>query len=226
MNDEIDELDQFDEIYKIVVIGDSGVGKSNIMIRYTMNLFKEDSLTTVGVGFGHKTVEIDNKIIKTQIWDTAGQDRFKALVRGYYRNAVGGLIVYSVTDRNSFNHLEKWLEELTSNADPGILVMLVGNKSDLESARQVSTQEGKDFAMKHGLNFIETSAKMGTQIEAAFQKVIHEIYRSKPKLKSGGVTSPAPVKPGLKLEPEPEPPVGGTNPPDNEPTQKCRCSIM
>eukprot|EP00029_Vermamoeba_vermiformis_P000811 TRINITY_DN109_c0_g1_i2.p1 TRINITY_DN109_c0_g1~~TRINITY_DN109_c0_g1_i2.p1 ORF type:complete len:161 (-),score=29.83 TRINITY_DN109_c0_g1_i2:337-819(-) len=151
MGDDIDE-DQYDEFYKIVVIGDSGVGKSNIISRYTMNMFKEDSLTTVGVEFGHKTLEIDDKVIKAQIWDTAGQDRFKALVRGYYRNALGGIIVYSVTDRNSFDHLEKWLEELTNNADTGILVMLVGNKTDLESARKVTTQEGKGTRSRFLLN--------------------------------------------------------------------------
>eukprot|EP00029_Vermamoeba_vermiformis_P003907 TRINITY_DN14441_c0_g1_i1.p1 TRINITY_DN14441_c0_g1~~TRINITY_DN14441_c0_g1_i1.p1 ORF type:complete len:241 (-),score=80.49 TRINITY_DN14441_c0_g1_i1:92-778(-) len=221
MGDEIEEQDQYDHLFKIVVIGDSGVGKSNLISRYTTNIFREEARTTIGVEFGHKTIKIEEKVIKAQIWDTAGQERFKALTRGYYRGAVGGLLVYSVTDKASFEHLEKWLEELTGHAEPGILVMLVGNKSDLQSARQVSTQEGKDFAAKNGLSFIETSAKTGAQVDSAFAKIIQEIYKAQTaKLqvkKDSAVAEPAKPKEGnvIKLKPEDEPADGtdGANKP-------------
>jgi GTPase SAR1 family protein len=136
------------------------------------------------------------------------------MVISYYRGAVGGLLVYSVTDKASFEHLEKWLEELTGHAEPGILVMLVGNKSDLQSARQVSTQEGKDFAAKNGLSFIETSAKTGAQVDSAFAKIIQEIYKAqtaKLQVKKGDpVPEPAKPKEGnvIKLKPEDEPAEG------------------
>jgi small GTP-binding protein len=177
MADDIEENDTCDFLYKLVVIGDSGVGKSNLISRYTTNTFRDDPKMTIGVEFGHKVVKVDNKTIKAQIWDTAGQERFKALTRPYYRGAFGGLLVYSITDRASFEHLEKWLDELANNADPGILVMLVGNKADLESARVVSTEEGKKFAQEHGLSFLETSAKTGQNTDRAFDLTIQEIYK-------------------------------------------------
>jgi len=223
--DEIEDQDTYDHLFKIVVIGDSGVGKSNLISRYTTNTFREEARTTIGVEFGHKTIKLDEKIIKAQIWDTAGQDRFKALTRGYYRGAVGGLLVYSVTDRISFEHLEKWLEELTNHADPGILVMLVGNKADLQNDRKVTTQEGKDFAQKNGLSFIETSAKTGSNTDKAFEKTVQEIYKQqseKNKIKKEDHKEDKP-KGGnvIKLEKEQEP---EENPKDNQPKEPgCRC---
>jgi len=173
----MDDHEEGDFLFKIVVIGDSDVGKSNLISRYTTNTFREENKATIGVEFGHKTIKIEDKIIKGQIWDTAGQDRFKALTRGYYRGAAGCLLVYSITDRVSFQNAERWLDELVQHADPGILVLLVGNKVDLGDQRQVSTQDAKEFAQKNRLSFIETSAKDKTNVEEAFERIIQEIYR-------------------------------------------------
>jgi len=144
----MDEHEEHDFLYKVVVIGDSGVGKSNLIDRYTKDTFREETKTTIGVEFGHKTIKVDDKIIKAQIWDTAGQERFKALTRGYYRGALGALLVYSILNKPSFENCETWLEELVAHADPGILVMLVGNKTDVVVGREVSTEEAREFAQK------------------------------------------------------------------------------
>jgi len=173
-----DNEHEHDFLYKVVVIGDSGVGKSNLIDRYTKDTFREETKTTIGVEFGHKTIRLDDKIIKAQIWDTAGQERFKALTRGYYRGALGALLVYSVISKHTFENCENWLEELIQHADPGILVMLVGNKTDLDQVREVQTAEGLNFAQKHKLLFIETSAKDSTNVTAAFEKLVQEIYKS------------------------------------------------
>jgi len=173
----LDEHEEHDFLYKVVVIGDSGVGKSNLIDRYTKDTFREETKTTIGVEFGHKTIKVDDKIIKAQIWDTAGQERFKALTRGYYRGALGALLVYSILSKQSFENCETWLEELVTHADPGILVMLVGNKTDMEQQREVSTDEAKDFAHQNKLSFIETSAKDSTNVSEAFERLIQEIYK-------------------------------------------------
>jgi len=171
------DLEDHDFLYKVVVIGDSGVGKSNLIERYTKDTFKEETKTTIGVEFGHKTIKVDDKVIKAQIWDTAGQERFKALTRGYYRGALGALLVYSITNRVSFHNSETWLEELKTHADPGIIIMLVGNKSDLSSLREVPETEAKSFAQKNKLAFIETSAKEDYGVGQAFERLLLDIYK-------------------------------------------------
>uniref|UniRef100_A0A6B2LGY6 Uncharacterized protein n=1 Tax=Arcella intermedia TaxID=1963864 RepID=A0A6B2LGY6_9EUKA len=173
----MDEHEEHDFLYKVVVIGDSGVGKSNLIDRYTKDSFREETKTTIGVEFGHKTIKVDDKIIKAQIWDTAGQERFKALTRGYYRGALGALLVYSILSKQSFDNCQTWLEELVAHADPGILVMLVGNKTDLDSQREVSTEEAKNFAHQNKLSFIETSAKDSTNVSEAFERLVQEIFK-------------------------------------------------
>eukprot|EP01125_Pyxidicula_operculata_P017816 TRINITY_DN628_c0_g1_i1.p1 TRINITY_DN628_c0_g1~~TRINITY_DN628_c0_g1_i1.p1 ORF type:complete len:178 (-),score=37.87 TRINITY_DN628_c0_g1_i1:605-1138(-) len=172
----MDDHEEHDFLYKVVVIGDSGVGKSNLIDRYTKDTFREETKTTIGVEFGHKTIKVDDKVIKAQIWDTAGQERFKALTRGYYRGALGALLVYSITSKTSFENCETWLDELVQHADPGILVMLVANKTDLESQRDVTTEEGKEFAAKHQLSFIETSAKDNSFVAEAFQRLVQGTF--------------------------------------------------
>jgi small GTP-binding protein len=172
------EAEQHDFLWKIVVIGDSGVGKSNLIGRYTKDQFRVETKTTIGVEFGHKSLKIDNKEIKAQIWDTAGQERFRALTRGYYRGAFGALLVYSITNKSSFENCEVWLEELVQHADPGIMIMLVGNKADKDldaSTREVKTEEGLEFSQRHKLLFMETSAKDNVAVSEAFEKLIREI---------------------------------------------------
>ncbi|VVT51791.1 uncharacterized protein SAPINGB_P003214 [Magnusiomyces paraingens] len=169
--------DEYDFLFKVVLIGDSGVGKSNILGRFTRNEFNIESRSTIGVEFATRTVTVDGKTIKAQIWDTAGQERYRAITSAYYRGAVGAVLVYDITKPETYEHVGRWLEELKSNADPQIVVMLVGNKCDLKHLRAVLTDEAMAFAAEKSLLFIETSALDATNVEAAFQQILTEIYR-------------------------------------------------
>ncbi|XP_011024576.1 PREDICTED: ras-related protein RABA5e-like [Populus euphratica] len=165
-------------LFKIVVIGDSAVGKSNLLSRFARNEFDSNSKATIGVEFQTQVVDIEGKEIKAQIWDTAGQERFRAVTSAYYRGAVGALIVYDITRRTSFDSVKRWLDELGTHCDTAIARMLVGNKCDLDSIREVSRDEGKSLAEEESLFFMETSALDSTNVEAAFEVVIREIYNN------------------------------------------------
>jgi len=179
--------ENFDFLYKVVVTGDSGVGKTNIITRFTANEFSLESKATIGVEFGHAEITLgDSSKIKVQIWDTAGQERFRAITRGYYRGAVGALIVYDITKSVSFRNVEKWLQELRQHAFDDIVIMLVGNKSDLKQAREVPTDEAKKFAQKNNLLFIETSALDGENIKEAFYQTVSEIREKRRNKPVGG----------------------------------------
>ncbi|KAI3526169.1 hypothetical protein L1887_05412 [Cichorium endivia] len=168
---------EYDYLFKIVLIGDSGVGKSNILSRFTRNEFCLESKSTIGVEFASKTLEVDGKTIKAQIWDTAGQERYRAITSAYYRGAVGALLVYDITKRPTFENLQRWLRELREHADANIVLMMAGNKSDLKHLRAVAEQEGQSLAEKEGLSFLETSALESYNIEKAFHTVLTDIYR-------------------------------------------------
>ncbi|KAJ9174452.1 hypothetical protein P3X46_013093 [Hevea brasiliensis] len=168
---------KIDYVFKIVLIGDSAVGKSQLLARFARNEFSLDSKATIGVEFQTKTIVIDHKTIKAQIWDTAGQERYRAVTSAYYRGAVGAMLVYDISKRQSFDHIAKWLEELREHADSNTIIMLVGNKSDLETLRAVPTEDAKEFAQKENLFFMETSALESTNVESAFLSVLTEIYR-------------------------------------------------
>ena len=163
----------------VVVIGDSGVGKSNLLSRFTRNEFNLESKSTIGVEFATRSVNIEGKTIKAQIWDTAGQERYRAITSAYYRGAVGALVVYDITKDTSFENVEKWLAELRENATADITMMLVGNKTDLANMRAVSTETGKAYAEKNGVSFIEASALTASNVEAAFLQILSEIYHKK-----------------------------------------------
>merc|ERR1711988_54151 len=163
----------------VVVIGDSGVGKSNLLSRFTRDEFNLESKSTIGVEFATRSVSVDGKTIKAQIWDTAGQERYRAITSAYYRGAVGALVVYDITKDVSFENVEKWLSELKENATADITMMLVGNKTDLASARMVSTEQGKQYAERNGITFMEASALTASNVEASFLKILAEIYRKK-----------------------------------------------
>jgi small GTP-binding protein len=167
----------YDYLFKIVLIGDSGVGKSNLLSRFTRNEFNLESKTTIGVEFAQKTLTIDGKVIKAQIWDTAGQERYRAITSAYYRGAVGALLVYDVCKPNSFENVDRWLKELKDHADSQTVVMLTGNKADLKHLRAVKTEEAATYSQKHNLAFIETSALEGNGVDEAFQMVLNEIYQ-------------------------------------------------
>jgi len=179
--------EEYDYLFKVVLIGDSGVGKSNLLSRFTRNEFSLETKTTIGVEFATRSIQCEGKITKAQIWDTAGQERYRAITSAYYRAAVGALLVYAINSRNSFRNIERWLAELRENADRNIVIMLVGNKSDLKHLREVSTEEATEFAQKNGLLFMETSALDGDKVEDAFQQLITTIYHltSRPPVDSG-----------------------------------------
>lgn len=168
--------DDYDYLYKIVLVGDSGVGKSNLLTRFTKNEFNFKSTSTIGVEFATRTLQIQSKRIKAQVWDTAGQERFRAITSAFYRGAVGALLVYDITKHESYMNVEKWLRELREHADSKMVIMLVGNKSDLKHLRAVPEEEAKAFAEKNNLNFIEASALDSNNVEVAFEQVLTDVY--------------------------------------------------
>eukprot|EP00727_Mastigamoeba_balamuthi_P010610 m51a1_g6171 putative ras gtpase rab11 (210) ;mRNA; r:7106-8045 len=167
--------DNYDVFLKLVLVGDSGVGKSNLVSRFSRNEFNPDGITTVGVEFATRTLEIGDAVVKAQIWDTAGQERFRAITNAYYRGSHGALLVYSVASRQSFDNVEQWLREVRENA-PTVVVMLVGNKSDLRHLREVSTDEGVGLAFRNGLLFTETSALDASNVSLSFENLLRAIY--------------------------------------------------
>lgn len=171
-----DEEQSEDYLFKIVLIGDSAVGKSNLLSRYARNEFYSNSKSTIGVEFQTQTMEIDGKEIKAQIWDTAGQERFRAVTSAYYRGAVGALVVYDISRRQTFENISRWLDELHTYSDMSVVTVLVGNKSDLKDVREVSMEEGSALAESQNLCFIETSALDSTNVQLAFQTLVKEIY--------------------------------------------------
>ncbi|KAI9188200.1 Rab GTPase ypt31 [Blastocladiella emersonii ATCC 22665] len=194
--------DEYDFLFKVVLIGDSGVGKSNLLSRFTRNEFNLESKSTIGVEFATRSIQVDGKTIKAQIWDTAGQERYRAITSAYYRGAVGALLVYDIAKHQTYENVNRWLKELRDHADSNIVIMLVGNKSDLRHLRAVPTDEAKQFAADNGLSFIETSALDSTNVELAFQKILTEIYKivSKRQLEenSSGI---APTKDTINITP-------------------------
>ncbi|KAJ6918741.1 hypothetical protein NC651_012869 [Populus alba x Populus x berolinensis] len=202
-----DASQKIDYVFKVVLIGDSAVGKSQILARFARNEFSLDSKATIGVEFQTRTLVIDHKSVKAQIWDTAGQERYNVIMpdmrlfmvihvkvdldsrlgqavmgdvssvtSAYYRGAVGAMLVYDITKRQTFDHIPRWLEELRSHADKNIVIILIGNKSDLEDQRAVPTEDVNEFAQKEGLFFLETSALQATNVESAFLTVLTEIF--------------------------------------------------
>ncbi|XP_022751099.1 ras-related protein Rab11A-like [Durio zibethinus] len=171
-----DPSQKIDYVFKVVLIGDSAVGKSQILARFARNEFSLDSKATIGVEFQTRTLVIEHKSVKAQIWDTAGQERYRAVTSAYYRGAVGAMLVYDITKHQTFDHIPRWLEELRGHADKNIVIILIGNKSDLENQRAVPTEDAKEFAQKEGLFFLETSALEATNVETAFLTVLTEIF--------------------------------------------------
>ncbi|KAL4283307.1 hypothetical protein GQ457_16G010020 [Hibiscus cannabinus] len=167
---------EYDYLFKIVLIGDSGVGKSNILYRFTGNEFFLESKSTIGVELATRTLQVEGMTVKAQIWDTAGQERFRAITSAYYRGAVGALLVYDITKRQTFDNVQRWLRELRDHTDSNIVIMMTGNKSDLNHLRAVSEEDGHALAEREGLSFLETSALEATNIEKAFQTILKEIY--------------------------------------------------
>ncbi|TRY50014.1 Ras [Cryptosporidium tyzzeri] len=165
------EKEQYDYLFKFIVIGDAGAGKSCLLHQFIENKFKKGSSHTIGVEFGSKIITAGGKRIKLQIWDTAGQERYRSVTRSYYRGAAGALIVYDITNRESYNHLVNWLADARTLARVDISIIGVGNKLDLKDKRQVTFLEASRCAQENDILFLETSALTGEGVEEVFVKV-------------------------------------------------------
>lgn len=174
---------EYDYLFKLLLIGDSGVGKSCLLLRFADDTYTESYISTIGVDFKIRTIDLDAKTIKLQIWDTAGQERFRTITSSYYRGAHGIIVVYDTTDLESFNNVKQWLHEIDRYASENVNKLLVGNKSDLTTKRAVSYEQAKEFASSLGIEFIETSAKSSTNVEKAFMLMASQIksrYKTQP----------------------------------------------
>jgi small GTP-binding protein len=168
--------------FKFIIIGSSGVGKTALLKRLTEDTFSVDSQSTIGVEFDSTLVDIDGQTVKLQIWDTAGQERFRSIAKAYFRNAVGVLLVFDITERKTFDDVNMWLNDVHSLCDPTAFVLLVGNKGDLASKRVITLAEAEQYAQNHQLIYLETSAMDGTNVRDAFLRVATQIYKRAPKV--------------------------------------------
>lgn len=167
--------ESYDYLFKFLVIGNAGVGKSCLLHQFIEQKFKQDSNHTIGVEFGSKVVNIAGKSVKLQVWDTAGQERFRSVTRSYYRGAAGALLVYDISSRETYNALTNWLTDARTLASPNIVIVLVGNKKDLDADREVTFMEASRFAQENELSFLETSALTGENVEEVFLKCTRTI---------------------------------------------------
>merc|ERR1712166_23496 len=183
--------DEYDYLFRLLLIGDSGVGKSCLLLRFADDTWTETYICTIGVDFKIRTIEVNGKIVKLQIWDTAGQERFRNITASYYRGAHGIMLVYDVTDEDSFNGLERWLAEVDKHCGTDVNKVIVGNKSDLQERKVVDFAAAKEFADGHGIPCMETSAKGSHNVEAVFMALTEQIQH---RVVQGAIPAkPAPV---------------------------------
>ena len=174
-----DDFPNFDLSFKLIIVGDSGVGKSCISIKASRNYFEDFYSPTVGFEFLTFNVKVEDKTVKLQIWDTCGQEVYRSLISSFYRSASLAIIVYSVDDENSFNNVEKWLNDIKTQSNPDVKIFLIGNKADLEDSRKVDKETAEKFSKAHGFNFFtETSAKTGFNAQNVFIEAAKELYRA------------------------------------------------
>ncbi|TKR96299.1 hypothetical protein L596_010341 [Steinernema carpocapsae] len=166
----------YEYLFKVVLVGDTGVGKTNLISRYMDDRFDPNERQTIGVDMATTCVQVHGHTIKAQIWDTAGQDRYGSIVPTYYKHALGAILVYNITETQSFQNARRWLNDIQKYANRDMMVLLVGNKTDLEELRVVPMEEAKEFAVENGLSFIETSALNNDNVRTAFSKILMDIY--------------------------------------------------
>ena len=169
--------DNYEVMFKVVLVGDSSVGKTNIMSKYLKNEFHEDSKATVGVEFGSKQFTVEGHQVKAQIWDTAGQERYKAITSAYYKGAKGAFVVYDINRKQSFDSVDRWINDIKAAADKNLTIIIIGNKCDLEDQRQVKKEQGEEKAKSNEVAFMETSAFSGENLDKAFEKMVNEVFK-------------------------------------------------
>ncbi|KAG9264542.1 ras-related protein Rab-37 isoform X1 [Astyanax mexicanus] len=163
-------------VHKTILVGDSGVGKTSLLVQFDQGKFIPGSFSaTVGIGFTNKVVSVDNMKVKLQIWDTAGQERFRSVTHAYYRDAQALLLLYDITRKSSFDNIRAWLTEIHEYAQKDVVIMLLGNKSDMAAERVIKHEEGQKLAKEYGVPFMETSAKTGLNVELAFHAIAREL---------------------------------------------------
>ncbi|CAN8009475.1 ras-related protein Rab-1A [Ixodes scapularis] len=193
---------EYDYLFKLLLIGDSGVGKSCLLLRFADDTYTESYISTIGVDFKIRTIELEGKTIKLQIWDTAGQERFRTITSSYYRGAHGIIVAYDVTDQESFNNVKQWLQEIDRYACENVNKLLVGNKSDLTTKKVVDYTTAKEFADHLNIPFLETSAKNATNVEQAFMTMAAEIKnRMGPPTTEANLRSEGKINPGTPVQP-------------------------
>ena len=192
---------KYDHLVKLLLIGDSGVGKSCLLLRFSDDQFTASFITTIGIDFKVKTVDLEGKRVKLQIWDTAGQERFRTITSAYYRGAMGILLIYDVTNANTWKNVRNWVRNIADNAPQTVNKILIGNKADMKpEMRQVSTAQGQSLADEYGMKFFETSARTGVNVAEAFLTLATDV---KDRLLAGG-GEPAPSG-GINVAQAPEP---------------------
>lgn len=170
----------YDLLFKLLLIGDSGVGKTCILFRFSDDAFNTTFISTIGIDFKIKTIELRGKKIKLQIWDTAGQERFHTITTSYYRGAMGIMLVYDITNAKSFDNIAKWLRNIDEHANEDVEKMILGNKCDMEDKRVINKEKGESIAQEHSIRFLETSAKANINIEQAFLELAEAILNKTP----------------------------------------------
>mmetsp|Transcript_5615 Transcript_5615/g.8549 ORF Transcript_5615/g.8549 Transcript_5615/m.8549 type:complete len:206 (-) Transcript_5615:234-851(-) len=191
----------YDMQIKLLMIGDSGVGKTCLLLRYANDSFSPTFITTIGIDFKIKNIQLDGKRIKLQIWDTAGQERFRTITTSYFRGAQGILLVYDVTDRQTFTSIRNWVAQIQMHADVNVNKILIGNKCDMQDQRVVTTAEGEALAKEYNIHFFETSAKQDTNVETAFITIATDV---KDRMIVDGASG-GPATGGHKIVPGKEP---------------------
>ena len=203
----------YDYLIKLLLIGDSGVGKSCLLLRFSDDSFTQSFITTIGIDFKIRTIELEGKKIKLQIWDTAGQERFRTITTAYYRGAMGILLVYDVTEEKTFSNIRNWIRNIEQHATESVNKMLIGNKCDMEDEKVIDAARGKALADEYDIKFLETSAKTNHNVELAFFTLARDI--------KARTIDPGPAPTNTKTSPTSDPIVPITEPSTPGETKKC-----